>query len=364
MSDKSWIIWGIDLSLFTGKLEAIFRAKGIAYNRHTITARNWAGLAKKVGVQHMPYAELPDGKFLSDTTLTLRWLEDNHSGPTLSAAPGHAQFISRLIEDWADEYLWRPAMYYRWGVPESRHMQAWRIIQEIAPPFPKWLAKRAIIARQYGIYVKGDGVRDAQTRAATEKLYLDLLATLDGIFAKRPYLMGDRPTDADFGLFAPFFRHFFGDPVPSALMQDTAPNVLHWCTRMWAAKPSDFEDKPVVDAVPEDLAPILTHIKEVYLPYLQANANAVAAGSKWTHYEGDGASWKEYAKPFRLWCLSDMQEQFAALSDGEKEKVRGLIGNGAVEVLVAPLPAKPTPPPALPITPGATKARDSWLRDK
>ncbi|MGB0920066.1 MAG: glutathione S-transferase [Alphaproteobacteria bacterium] len=362
MSEKPWIIWGIDLSLFTGKLEAIFRAKGIDYNRHTITARNWAGLATKVGVHHMPYAELPNGDFLSDTTLILRWLEDNHDGPALTPAQGHVQFISRLIEDWADEYLWRPAMYYRWRVPESRHMQAWRIIQEIKPPFPMWLAKRFVIARQYGRYVVQDGVRDKQTRAATEKLYHDLLGTLDAIFEKRPYLMGERPTDADFGLFAPFFRHFFGDPVPSAIMQDNAPHVLHWCTRMWAAKPSDFENRPLPEEVPDDLAPILNHIAQVYLPYLQANAKAVAAGEKYTRYEGDGAQWKEFAKPFRLWCLSDMQNQFAALDDAEQQKARAMLGD--TDALTAPLPMEPTAPPSLPITPGNAKATDSWLREK
>ena len=30
-----------------------------------------------------------------------------------------ADFFSLLLEDWADEYLWRPAMYYRWKIPKT-----------------------------------------------------------------------------------------------------------------------------------------------------------------------------------------------------------------------------------------------------
>ena len=366
MSAQPWTLWGIDLSYFTGKLEAILRARGVAYDRQLITGANWPQLAKKVGVHHMPYIELPDGDFLSDTTLILRWLEDHTDGPTLSPAPGHARFISRLFEDWGDEYLWRPAMYYRWWIPESRHMSSRRIADQVAtslPGFiPMWLKRRIIITRQYYFYVKWDGVRTAAHREATEQLYRTLLDQLDAIFAKRDFLLGDRPTDADFGLFGPFFRHFFHDPVPGAIMQDHAPHVLLWAARLWALTPDDFQDRPVIDRIPDDLGPLLDHLSGTYIPYLRANADCVAAGDKHTRYTAHGVDWKEQAKPFRLWCLSDMQDQFAALDTGEQAKVRALLGDAAVDQLIAPLPADPIAPPSLPITPKSEKAVDSWFR--
>lgn len=364
MEDKQWIVWGIDLSYFTGKLEALLRAKGIAYHRNNITMGIWGKLGRKVGVQQMPYVELPNGDFLSDTTLIQRYLDDVCEGPALSAAPGHARFISRLIEDWGDEYMWRPAMYYRWWVPESRHISARRIAEQIGADMkaPLWIKKRMIIRRQYGTYVYADGVRTAAQREATENLYLTMLGHLDDIFAKRPYLLGNRPTEADFGLFGPFFRHFFGDPVPGAIMQDHARHVLLWAARLWASKPSDFEAQPIVADVPDDLAPILKHIAGTYIPYLRANANAVAGDEKFTHYHGDGVDWKEFAKPFRLWCLSDMQDQFKALDEAEQAKVRTLLSDQAVDQLMAALPATPVPPPALPIKPKSGKAVDSWMR--
>lgn len=364
MTAQPWTLWGIDLSYFTGKLEAILRAKGMAYERRAITPQNWPKLAAKVGVQHMPYLELPNGDFLSDTTLILRYLEDRAEGPPLSPAPGAARFMARLIEDWGDEGLWRPAMYYRWRVPESKHMQARRIIEQmkIDLPLPFWLKKRAVIHRQYGTYVKADGVRDAATRAATEQLYLNLLDDLNAIFERRPFLLGDRPTDADFGLFGPFFRHFFGDPVPGPLMQDRAPYVLLWAARLWAIKPADFAGKPIIDTVPDDLGPIVGHITQAYLPYLRANAHAVAAGEKQTVSRSYGVQWTEFTKPFRLWCLADLQDQFAALDGAGQGTVTALLGDTAIEALTAPLPVPPVAPPALPIRVKGAKPVDSWMR--
>ncbi len=364
MSDQPWIVWGLDLSLFTGKLEAILRAKGIAYTRKNITSKKWPQLARKVGIQHMPYIELPDGRFLSDTTLILRYLEEHADGPTLSAAPGATRFVSRLIEDWADEYLWRPAMYYRWNHPDSRHMQSGRIVDQfgIDIPAPRRLKKRLTIARQLGIYVKRDGVRTKAQKDATEGVYLWLLDELNSIFERRPFLLGDRPCEADFGLFAPFFRHFFADPVPGPIMQDRAPYVLLWAARLWAIKPSDFEKLPVIDAVPADLDPLLSHITDAYLPYLRANAQAVANGDKWTVSTSLGVEWQEFTKPFRLWCLADLQDHYEALSADDKTTVQTRLGPSAINQLTAPLPATPDAPPRLPITPGGEKARDSWMR--
>ena len=364
MSEQKWIVWGLDLSLFTGKLEAILRAKGIAYERKNITSKLWPQLARKVGIQHMPYIELPDGRFLSDTTLILRYLEEHTDGPTLCAAPGATRFMSRLIEDWADEYLWRPAMYYRWNHPDSREMMSGRIVDQFAIdiPAPRWLKKRMTIARQLGIYVKRDGVRTKAQKDATEALYLWLLDELNSIFERRPFLLGDRPCEADFGLFAPFFRHFFADPVPGPIMQDRAPYVLLWAARLWATKPADFEQDPLIGAVPDDLTPILSHIGEAYLPYLRANAQAVAKGEKWTKSTSLGVEWQEFTKPFRLWCLSDLQDQFAALSDDQKTAVETRLGKPALDLITAPLPATPDTPPGLPITPKGERARDSWMR--
>ena len=84
--------------------------------------------------------------------------------------------------------------------------------------------------------MRGDGVTPA-TRAAVESSYLDTLAALDAIFARRPYVLGERPTEADFGFFASLFRHFASDPAPARIMRARAPQVLEWTARLWSTTP-------------------------------------------------------------------------------------------------------------------------------
>ena len=59
--------------------------------------------------------------------------------------------------------------------------------------------------------MRGDGVT-AATREHVESVYLRSLEQLAANFAVRPFLLGERPTLADFGFFASMFRHFGLDP--------------------------------------------------------------------------------------------------------------------------------------------------------
>jgi len=127
-----------------------------------------------------------------------------------------------------------------------------------------------------------------QTAGTIEALYMDALRELDTIFARRPFLLGDRPCDADFGLFGPFFRHFSCDPTPGALMREHAPHLAHWVTRLWKTRPADLEGTVAASSVPADLRCFFEMAANDYLPYLEANARAVAARAKTVSYFAQG----------------------------------------------------------------------------
>ena len=108
---------------------------------------------------------------------------------------------------------------------------------------PLFIRRKIILRRQRVVYLKQDGVT-METAPAIEALYMNSLRELDAIFAQRPFLFGDRPCEADFGLFGPFFRHFFCDPTAGALMRKHAPQLTHWVTRLWKTRPADLNGFP------------------------------------------------------------------------------------------------------------------------
>jgi glutathione S-transferase len=364
-SDAPLVVHGSTASYYTGKLEAYFRAKGIGYRLEPFSESSMRRCARHTGVVQIPQVECADGSWLVDTTLIIEHFERVRPHPAVTPRDPALAFLSRLIEDYADEWLWRPAMHYRWSFPETaRLMSAWLAEHLAERSAPQWLKRRYWRHRQHGTFVRGDGV-DEGTRAAVEASYLETLAVLESAFARRPHLLGERPTEADFGFFGPLFRHFFCDPAPARIMRERAPAVQEWVARMWNLRPDRFGAAPPPGRLPEDLSALLVTISGVYLPYLDANADAYARDEKVVRYDVQGTTFSEPVKPYRVWCRDRLQARLAGLDEAARSEVERALGSREA---VARL-ATPSPRPAenvvasLPLaTPLRAKALDSWWR--
>ena len=113
-------LYGSAASYYTGKLEGYLRFKEIPYERVTLGPSNMRKVRRETGAAQMPALELPDGRFLTDTTPTIDWLEKRHPEPAVIPTDPLQAFMSRLVEDYAEEWLWRPAMHYRWSYRSDR----------------------------------------------------------------------------------------------------------------------------------------------------------------------------------------------------------------------------------------------------
>ena len=360
------VVYGTDASYYTGKLEAYLRAKGIAYRLEPFSQSNMRRCARHTGIIQVPQVECPDGSWLVDTTLIIEYFERVRPEPAVTPREPAVAFVSRLIEDYADEWLWRPAMHYRWSYPETaRLMSAWISEHAQEQIAPEWLKRRYWRRRQFGTFVRGDGVT-AATRAAVEASYLETLAALEGVFARRPFVLGARPTEADFGFFASLFRHFFSDPAPARIMRERAPGVQEWVARIWNLRPERVAASPLPDRVPDDLGAIFSAITRVYLPYLEANAAAYARGEKLVRYEVQGAAFAEPTKPYRVWCRDRLQRELAGLDPTGRAAVEHALGASDAARLAAPSQrSAENVIAALPLT-ASPRSRpvDSWWRER
>jgi glutathione S-transferase len=262
----------------------------------------------------MPAIELTDGRWMTDTTAIIGWIEARRAGPEVTPRDPALRFFSLLLEDYADEWLWRPALHYRWSFQPDTVLMGRRIAAEMLRDVPGPLALRTavIIARQQRKYVRGDGITPA-TRGAVEDLYRRTLAALEAILATRPFLLGDRPSLADFGFMGSMFRHFSLDPTPARIMRDTAPAVFEWVARMWNARASAFADLALLGVVPDDWAPFLAEAATGYLPYLAANAEAAATGQATFAVTLQGVDWRLPVNLNRVHCLKALQTAFEDL---------------------------------------------------
>lgn len=320
-------VYGSGISYFTGKLENYFRIKGIPYQLQALTApRQMKRVRHHTGSTQMPALLLGDGRWMTDSTAIIQWFENTQPAPTVIPLDPVQRFFSLLLEDYADEWLWRPAMHYRWHYPAGARYASSYLAAELAAevPAPVFLKRWSITRRQRNGYTRGDGITPNQV-PGVEAIFQRALQQLEAIFRQRPFMLGDRPSLADIGFSGPFFRHFGLDPVPAQIMHHQAPAVWEWAARLWNFGRHENAGS-LLPGIPADWGPILSEIGEHYLPYLCANVDAVAAGRKRFDADIGGVRYRNARwSPYRVWCLRQLRAHFNALSSQEQNLARDLL---------------------------------------
>ncbi|MEH6344804.1 MAG: glutathione S-transferase N-terminal domain-containing protein [Bermanella sp.] len=317
----------LDQSYYSGKLHSYLKYKNIPINTHEIDFVQWWKTGyPNTGLMKMPFAQTPDGQWLQDSTPMLDWFENKYPQNSILPEDPAMQFFCRLIEDYADEWHWRPAMHYRWSYQADAAVNSIRFRDTLmaSMPGPAWLNSFLAKKRQYKEYITKDGVT-AQTRDHVESIYLNALKWMEAILTKQDFLLGDKPSLIDFGFMASMFRHYSIDPTPAKIMRDTAPNVYLWVARMWAAKGENYQDKQwhyKNGELPELLKPFIKDICQAYLPYLLANAQAWNNKQATCSYTVQGVTYKNTKTyDYRVWCREQLIKHFNALPSDAKQAV-------------------------------------------
>ncbi len=309
-------VYGSKISYYTGKFEAYLRFRGIPYESFPTVAHS-KKLIEGVGIVQMPVVQLADGRWMTDTTPMIAWLERQQTARTIYPDDPLLNFVALLIEDYADEWLWRSAMHYRWSYRISRQYAAEFLYKELVRgtlPLPRFLAINMLKRRQLFGFVWRDGV-NAHSRPHADTTYLNALDRMQAILTQRPFLLGDAPTIADFGMMAPMFRHFSEDPTPAEIMRERAPLVYDWVARMWIAKPP-ANDPALIRELDPPLIEFLIEIAETHLEQHRHNALAYSEGRSRYDLSVQGYTYKRVpTSRYRVWCLEALRSRWADLPE-------------------------------------------------
>lgn len=332
-------VYGSRISYYAGKLEAYLRYRGIPYELlpmmdHAREIRAGAGAVQS------PVVRLEDGRWMSDTTPMLAWFEAQREGPSIHPRDPGMRFVALLLEDHADEWLWRPAMHYRWSHRQDREHASGVLADEQLSGswWPRFAKRRAVARRQLSGFVRGDGV-SAATREHVERTAMAAFAHLDAILAERPFVLGERPTVADFGFFGPMFRHFSQDPTPAELMRQRAPRLHTWVARMWEAR-SQPDKAGILAEIDAPLAALLRETCETHLVQLRENARAHTEGASRFAQEVQGCRYEDLpVSRYRVWCLEELRRHWNALDAPTRTRLRAHLPEPGGSVLWTSEPA-------------------------
>lgn len=322
-----------DVSYYSGKLEAYLRYAGIPHERIEINTRILREvILPATGFMKVPAMQCADGRWLKDTTPMIAWLDARHGRPSIYPADAAQKFIALLVEDYADEWLWRPAMYYRWNFGDSHTLLRRRLGRELSIDTAYWSYGLGWYMRwrQYLTFVRADGVR-RHNEGEIQALYARTLDQLGKLLASRPYLLGARPSIVDFAYFASMFRHFALDPHSAKQMVDTAPAVYAWVARVWNARATREGEGALERFDSPDWEPVFGEIGRDYLRYLDANAEAHARGAK--RFDLQLGATRYPSMPvvrYRVACREQLLRAWGALDAAAAQAVHQRLGASGV----------------------------------
>ena len=118
MTNK-YSIYGNELSPYSVKVRSYFRYKKIEHEWIERNLKNQKAFNKLAKIQTIPLVHCPDGVVLQDSTpIILKMEEKFKDRPVVPAEPA-LSFLSRLMEEYADEWAVKHMCHYRWHYKEN-----------------------------------------------------------------------------------------------------------------------------------------------------------------------------------------------------------------------------------------------------
>lgn len=307
-----YILYGAEVSLYSGKTRAYLRYKNIPFEERLATLDVYREvIVPNIGRRVMPVVRTPEGEYLQDTTAIIDALEPRFPDHPVYPARSAQRLAALLMELYGDEWLVMPAMHYRW----QRKRENLRFIlgefgHIMRPGAPGWLKPviGLLPASMFGgMYQKYFGIGPPM-HAAVERSYEGFLDEFNAHLAQHDFLLGSRPSIGDFGLIGPLYAHLYRDPAPGKLMRQRAPHVARWVERMQQPEPLSGEFLPD-DQIPATLLPLLSRVFREQAPVLRDTVEAVA-----------------------IWCAANPEQRYLPRVIGRHDfNLEGASGNRAIQ---------------------------------
>ena len=280
MTEK-YSIYGNDLSPYSVKIRSYFRYKDIEHEwieRNLKTQKTFNKLAK---IQIIPLILCPDGEVLQDSTPIILKMEKKFIKNQVVPEEPVLSLLSRLLEEYADEWAVKHMCHYRWHYEENLDAAGKRFAKLFVPETIQqiiWLrtyflkkATNAFKSRMSKrLWVIGS---NEVTGISIEESFKNLIGLLSKHLETRPYVFGNRPSIADFALWGHIYN-LNNDVTGQQLISERAPKLNDWIERM--IDPEEMGDFETWGDLKSTLLPLIKQeIAETFLPWVTANNEAI-----------------------------------------------------------------------------------------
>lgn len=328
-------LYGLRPSFYTRKVDAMLRTMDLPYEFRLKTAADAPRIETAAGgYTRFPVLETPEGEWLTDSTSIGLWLDERHPEAAILPNDPVMRAAALMLDDWIDEWLIRPTIYWRVSDEENR----------------RWVARHAVAGMNGesdpgedfgphtdhpGVAMAGDFFRRAgeinRSGGEHEEEVMTLLGRAAGAisahFDKRPFLLGARVSLPDFALYGMLDAGLLWEPAARRYVEPRWPALADYHERIGKTKAGEG-DYDTADSAPETLGDIFAVAGSDFADFLTANAAALASGER-------DACWGNVAmraRGFTEKCRGATAKALSALDGEERDSLMRL---GGMERLTA-----------------------------
>lgn len=380
------VLYAMRSSLYSAKARSYLFKQGIDFvERPPGDPRYAAEVMPKIGRFIIPVLQTTDGRLIQDTVDIIDHLDSALPAERSACPPAGSvnRVLAHVLEMFGGEGLLRPAMHYRWNFDDANmpfvandfgHGLFVQPDDGIEPGQPSPLgdgtpASDVTVARMQAFEFVAGRMRKAtslfgvneRTIPSIEESYLRFLHLLDAHFEQWPYLLGGRPTIADYAFMGPLYAHLARDPEPARIMQAEARQVWRWVERMMAPVEDTGEYGDISGGlfedgeVPDTLAGLLTHVAEELVGETVATVEFVdgwlaenpevsqgdVVGGKATRRSLGTVQWdwrghrmETNVIPYRLLMLQRIQDSFGELEAPSSDQAARILSDAGLTPLL------------------------------
>lgn len=332
-------LYGGQFSPFSHKVAGFLRYKGIAHAWIERTANTAAEFNRYAKLPLLPLLVGADEGVLQDSTPILEVMERRHPEPATRPDEPALGFVAALLEDFADEWLNKALQHYRWSfAPEAAAAAiAQAALGEAQSAYHQAGATEILSRMQARREVIG---LSESAVAVIEASFARTLRALDQAVQSRSFLLGERPSCADFALAAQLAQML---PIPQAgtLIQAQGPSLAAWLARM--EQPVSQGDFLSLDAAIAGLEALLQEACTVFLPWLSANSRAHIAGQASFDITIHDQVLRQAPQRYSSKALSELRRKRAFLR--QDPDLAALLARFGAEAILAAAPAQSAPEP-------------------
>lgn len=323
-------------SPYSLKLRAALRYRRIPHN--WIVPPGYLGTdgeLKAAGKGMIPVMQIPDGTYWADSTPMILDLEGRHPGQRSLLPDDPAdRFLSLLLEDLADEWLVLVLFDFRW---DAELDQAFCARRQMAG----WLGSMPTeqfdgIVEQFRVRQTGVLSRMGDrsvNRPLLRSTYREILDAIEAQVEVSRFMFGGRPSIGDIGLFGQLSQLAI-DPTPSAIMREHAIRTFQWVQDLDDASGIEGDWRQPDDPIGPGVQRLLTLCGEVFLPFMAANAAAIATGEPEVHTELRGLPMVTRANRYKARCFASLKLALAeAIENGASGLEKTLKDYGCWDLL-------------------------------